>query len=625
MTSSGARERFVRIIPVERLPVPAAVALLRARGVAGNDDVLGSLVVQHGSHALTVDLLGGYIAHYCRGDPARLPPDTGRRLREDSSDGGEAEDPLIDPAKVELRQQERRLARVASWYREKLEQTDPAALALLEPRVCSAWRYTSDNLTAIFTGPDKVGISGPKLAALEPEGLIRRLRLLSDLRLLEAGDTVTGPRYTSHPAIRDGFLSTLGTQATRLGHAAVRLGLEASLSRRPGSDDAPSDSAVLDLLEEIVHHAAQAGDIQAAWEIYQERLGGFDNLGWALGDYERGERVCRELGGNQAPERIDFDATGMPATILGRLLVDWGAYLLELGRVRDGRHCLERVGPYLRNLPDYMDLEGTRFVNIGMDKFSADEWDDESVYEWIFSWDDDYVECSEYWNDLFKFFRDTEPAGERREVKLWIERGLWLMRAYELEGRIVEGIAIGRNMQTCTAAVLDQYDLDMGIVDGATAHLLALSGQVVSSQALFQKVEWRVLKYGDDLDDTSIMGWNAYGLMLSARQTALEWRLGRVDSAVFGAKLDEELAKSLETPGVAFIRQFLNIARADLLIETGEFDGAADLLGQVHTSWREAERQASIVLDRKGKGAVGACGLLGEYRSTGGSTIGRDG
>jgi hypothetical protein len=71
--------------------------------------------------------------------------------------------------------------------------------------------------------------------------------------------------------------------------------------KSPGDppDTSVSRPATLDTLEEIIHHTIQAGRTTDAWNIYCHDLGGFQNLGWRLGDYERGMRICKQ--GQRAP------------------------------------------------------------------------------------------------------------------------------------------------------------------------------------------------------------------------------------------------------------------------------------------------------------------------------------
>src|SRR5262249_35900231 len=57
----------------------------------------------------------------------------------------------------------------------------------------------------------------------------------------------------------------------------------------------------LDLVEEAIHHAAQAGRPADALALYQDVLGGLRHLGWRLGEMARGLRILR--GFDPCPDR----------------------------------------------------------------------------------------------------------------------------------------------------------------------------------------------------------------------------------------------------------------------------------------------------------------------------------
>jgi hypothetical protein len=65
--------RGYRQIDVGGLDREAAIALLRRRGVRGDDETLLALVEKYGAHALTLDHLGGLIGQFLGGDPGRAP------------------------------------------------------------------------------------------------------------------------------------------------------------------------------------------------------------------------------------------------------------------------------------------------------------------------------------------------------------------------------------------------------------------------------------------------------------------------------------------------------------------------------------------------------------------------
>ena len=64
----AARSRYLHQIGVGELSPEACCNLLRARGMRGSEERLTALSREHGFHALSLDLLGGYVAEYCSGE-----------------------------------------------------------------------------------------------------------------------------------------------------------------------------------------------------------------------------------------------------------------------------------------------------------------------------------------------------------------------------------------------------------------------------------------------------------------------------------------------------------------------------------------------------------------------------
>lgn len=326
---------YFREIRIEKLEPLAAVSLLRVRGVKqGTYLELEAIARDQGFHALSVDLMGGYISRFCNGDPARLPP----LVRSPEWDQQHSERNFheeLDPEVAAVREQERRFARLAARYRDALAANEPAALAVLQ-RVC-LFRLGVDTptLASIFLGSGKETISGSHLAALSPGTLQKTLDLLSAMRLLEAGETAHSstnhPLYTVHPAVRDGFLQSLDPDTARKGNEAAREGLIALLNQRPGAQQ-PSDPATLDLMEEIIYHTLQSGHVREAWEVYSTRMGGYGNLGFRLSAHERGDRICRAFVGVQSPEvaTTPRNLSSVDQVTFNR---EWAQYLIALGRL----------------------------------------------------------------------------------------------------------------------------------------------------------------------------------------------------------------------------------------------------------------------------------------------------
>lgn len=357
-----ARPQFFRLLPVDEIELPAGIQLLRARGVRGTDPQLSDIVNACGRHALTVDFAGGYIAEFGGGDP-----ETRIDFKMDSARLRQQLDDEPDEARRHVLKQGHRFARLAERYRDAMlggmldrVDGDAAALALLE-RICLfRLGVTADTLASIFTGKQAVKVSGPALAGLSVQQLHKKLDWLVRMRIVESqsefrdlkseiSNSKSQLRYSMHPAVRDGFLSGMGDTALRENHEAVRQGLEVSLGDSPGRN--PSDSATLDLLEEIVHHTLQSGYVLEAWDIYQNRIGNYQNLGWRLGAYERGERICREFAGEcrlllreSTPFCVARDETpyhSLPEAAQASFIAEWGLYLSQLGRLDDAARCYD--------------------------------------------------------------------------------------------------------------------------------------------------------------------------------------------------------------------------------------------------------------------------------------------
>ena len=328
-----------RQINVETLPPVAAVQLLRDRGVQhGTDQQLEQIAGTYGFHALSISLIGGYIASFCSGDPTRFESAADApSLSEDNMSRAEE----ISAAAGEHEQSFRHLAHL---YFHTLSQSDPAALTLLQ-RLC-LFRLGADAeiLAAVFTGPDKTKVAGPLLAALSYHEVEEKLRLLTEIGLVEEHQpadepTTHGATYTVHPAVRDGFLAQLNGTDRSLGHLAIREGLITSLGGLPRNSN-PSDPEQLDILEEIIFHTLKYGDVGAAYGIYDGALGGYRNLGHRLSANERGSRICTAIVDSW---HSDPKSKHVP---LAWLMCEFGHYLLNLGSLGSCTECYRRSVAY---------------------------------------------------------------------------------------------------------------------------------------------------------------------------------------------------------------------------------------------------------------------------------------
>jgi hypothetical protein len=109
-----------------------------------------------------------------------------------------------------------------------------------------------------------------------------------NLVLREAPDS-----YSVHPAVRDHFSRRSAASVQGAWHDLLREQM-LSLAQRPGKR-LPEDPATLDLAEEAIYHALQAGRTEEAVGLYQYLLGGLRHLAWKLGEMNRGLRILREF------------------------------------------------------------------------------------------------------------------------------------------------------------------------------------------------------------------------------------------------------------------------------------------------------------------------------------------
>jgi hypothetical protein len=141
----------------------------------------------------------------------------------------------------------------------------------------------------------KWSLAGP-LAPLDADGMRQVLTSLVGRHLVVHESDGS---FSVHPAVRDHF-ARLDPVAEQEGwHDFIREQL-ISLVQRPGRR-LPEDQATLDLLEEAIHHALQAGRAEEARWLFEKALGGLRHLAWKLGEMARGLRILR--GFNPCPDR----------------------------------------------------------------------------------------------------------------------------------------------------------------------------------------------------------------------------------------------------------------------------------------------------------------------------------
>jgi tetratricopeptide (TPR) repeat protein len=305
---------------VERLSPADGRALLLNLGVRGSAAALDRVVADWDGHAMTLSLLGGYLAERHGGDVAHL---------------GE----LPPPTAAEPRYA--RVGRVLRRYDEHLTEAERAFLALF-----SAFRAPVDEsafapvfLPFLPPSPSGRGGGGEGETAAELVSLAQRLVAYRLLRRDPASNT-----YTAHPLVRAHYAARLAAAecaaspwecaASPWDPAAVRAAyarIKDYYLARAG--DTPENPTLDDLkpLIEAVHHACCAREYDEAHRIRRERIDQVNRLVLIhqLGAQETYLRLALEFFpsddatqeplGNEDEKRWILNTVGLCLMSLGRL------------------------------------------------------------------------------------------------------------------------------------------------------------------------------------------------------------------------------------------------------------------------------------------------------------------
>lgn len=277
------------------------VELLRRKGVKGGDDQLERTVGDLRNHAFSIALMGDLLRTTFRGDI--------RQAGQVLGVSAELETPLL---------------RVLAWYEQRLEANQLAtvqAVALFRTSV------TTDEvavLLPILSITDGAPASGENLA-------IARMTVsaLSKLGLVvENGDGAVG----LHPIIREYFYSQLTDPESFHLHA-----LRIAEARLPEQVNI-SDGRELSMLTEIVFQALRANQLEVAWKVYKDRIGGYPALGYELADHPSGTTIV-----DMFLRQIDGLIEALPSDAIFDLYTDAALYLKNEGRLDDAIETLQRL------------------------------------------------------------------------------------------------------------------------------------------------------------------------------------------------------------------------------------------------------------------------------------------
>jgi tetratricopeptide (TPR) repeat protein len=310
---SGAGHRALLLDDLEQA---IAFSVLRAWKVNGDDFALERLLeplnVNGYYHALSVAVLGSYLGNFAGGDPQRAP--------EFSLEDAQEFDPKA-----------RKLGRILEQYARVLAPAERDLLARLSlfPRGVKVEILAS----IVQAGGEAAGA----LIGLVERELAKYLERLKELGLVFRNLSDQRAVYSAHPFVREFFRNLLSASAESV-HESVRARLAPSLEARPKTK--PKDPLILDQYELLIEQTLLAGRMREAFDLYLDGLGGYKNLGWALGEHVRGVRILERFIPGDDFSRIKHH---LPAAYQNQLINSLGLFAQDLGDLDRARaafiHC----------------------------------------------------------------------------------------------------------------------------------------------------------------------------------------------------------------------------------------------------------------------------------------------
>jgi tetratricopeptide (TPR) repeat protein len=306
----------------------AAVEVLRAWRVRGDENQLLALAESVGRHALSVSVLGSYLAHFCHGDP--------KGAEEFNLEEVAADEP-----------QAAKLGRILAGYAKNLpvEERDLLVRLSVFPR-----GVTLDILEYL------VDASGEIAGALDGIQQAKLIRLAE--RLHQQGLVYTYKRqnlltYTAHPFLREYFRNLLGIPPEKI-HEAVMSKLTIGLDSKPLIK--PRKPEMLDRYEALIEHSILAGHVQEASELFNNAMGGAPgswHIYHILCDYGRIIRILSLFSADGEPRHL---APQLSIIDRGHLINDWGLAAHALGDLSTAERCFAAANELHRKHKDWEDL-----------------------------------------------------------------------------------------------------------------------------------------------------------------------------------------------------------------------------------------------------------------------------
>jgi tetratricopeptide (TPR) repeat protein len=310
-------------------------ALLRKLAVQGPDEALDRVVAAWDGHALTLSLLGGFLAELHGGDVARL---------------AEVPPPTVDEPRYE------RVRRVLDWYDAHLTAAERAVLVVL-----SAFRVpVPEEAVAPVFGAAEGPAPGPPLNALDNVDIEEVIRRLIRCRLLRHDTATRG--YTLHPLVRAYYHAGLSKAGNDAGAVHLRVA-RYYLARAEAVANIPFPS-LADLMPavEALHHVCRAGAYDWGAGILSHHLyrGRAEVIAHQLGAFETLLAVLPEFFPDQ-----DVSREPLVGDLLYRYFVlhEIGLSLMNVGRLREAPPFFRRAIEFAVRIPSWENVS-TAYENI---------------------------------------------------------------------------------------------------------------------------------------------------------------------------------------------------------------------------------------------------------------------
>ncbi len=306
----------------------AAVDVLKAWKVRGDEEQLLALAASVGRHALSVSVLGSYLNHFCNGDLKGAQEFNLEKISEDEP-------------------QAAKLGRILAGYAKNLldEERDLLVRLSVFPRGVS--------MEVLAYLIDAGGEIAGTLVGIKQAKLMRLAERLHKQGLVYTYELRNSITYTAHPFLREYFRDLLGVPSEKI-HEVVRGKLVIGLDTRP--DTKPREPEMLDRYETLIEHSILAGRFQEAHDLYDNAMGGGggqEHLYHTLGDYGRMIRILSLFAKDGEPQHL---APQLPLFARSYLLACWGLAADAQGDLSTAERCFELQSEFRRRDEDCRNL-----------------------------------------------------------------------------------------------------------------------------------------------------------------------------------------------------------------------------------------------------------------------------